>query len=162
MTEERKLTHLDEHGQARMVDVTEKPSTARRAVAEGHIRMSRECLALIESGDAPKGDVLQTARIAAIGGGKRTGELIPLCHVLPGASITVDLETDRDLPGVRIRAVATVSGQTGVEMEALMAVTLGLLTVYDMAKAVDRSMQIGGIRLLSKSGGRSGDWKAEP
>jgi cyclic pyranopterin monophosphate synthase len=161
MTGEPEFTHLDEEGRPRMVDVTGKADTARRAVAEGHIRMSVECLEAIETRSTAKGDVLQVARIAAITGGKRTGELIPLCHMLPGASLVVDLVADRDLPGVRIRTEASVAGPTGVEMEALTAAAIGLLTVYDMVKSIDRTMEIGGVRLLSKSGGRSSDWRAE-
>jgi cyclic pyranopterin monophosphate synthase len=156
-----KLTHIDEEGSPRMVDVTAKDDTKRIAVAEGHITMSDVAFAAIRSGSTPKGDVLQVARIAAITGGKRTSDLIPLCHALPGVSMIVDVQQDADLPGVRIRAEARVSGQTGVEMEAIMAVSIGLVTVYDMVKAVDRRMEIGGIGLLSKSGGKSGPWSAQ-
>ena len=159
--EDPRLTHVGEDGTARMVDVSDKPSSARTAEAEGWIRMSPASLELIERGDAPKGDVLGTARIAGIQAGKRTGELIPLCHILPGASLRVELEPDPTLPGVRARVVATISGQTGVEVEALTAVSVALLTVYDMVKAVDRGMEIGGIRLLRKEGGRSGSWRRE-
>ncbi len=155
------LTHLDPDGHARMVDVSEKGVTQRTAVAEGSIRMSSETLAAIEAGDVKKGDVLQAARFAAISAGKRTGELIPLCHVLPGASFTVDVVTNHDLPGVVVRAEVKVAGQTGVEMEALTAVTVGLLTVYDMAKSLDRGMVIQGVRLLLKDGGKSGRWSAD-
>lgn len=155
------LTHMDEHGRPRMVDVTGKDETRRTATAEGHIRMSPDAYDAIRSGTTPKGDVLQVARIAAITGGKRTSDLVPLCHALPGVSLTVDVEIDSELPGVRIRADAQVSGQTGVEMEAVMAVSVGLVTVYDMVKSVDRGMEIGGIRLLSKAGGQSGAWSAE-
>jgi cyclic pyranopterin monophosphate synthase len=144
-----------------MVNVTEKDHTERLALAEGQIRMSREAFDAIRSGTTPKGDVLQVAQIAAITGGKRTSDLIPLCHALPGVSLTVDVEPDPDLPGVRIQAEARVSGQTGVEMEAITAVSIGLVTVYDMVKAVDRGMVISGIRLLSKAGGKSGSWSAE-
>jgi cyclic pyranopterin phosphate synthase len=156
----RALTHVDAEGQARMVDVTAKPSTRRRAVAEGRIRMAPETARAIRAGDAPKGDVLGTARLAGIMAGKRTSELIPLCHPLPGTTITVDLTVDEALPGVRARAEAQVEGQTGVEMEALTAVSVALLTVYDMAKALDRGMVIEGVRLLLKEGGRSGKWEA--
>jgi len=159
--EKPKLTHVDDQGRPRMVDVTEKHETLRCAVAEGHIRMSPEALSAIRSGTSPKGDVLQVARIAAITGGKRTSDLIPLCHALPGVSLTVDVRADDELPGVRIRAEAKVSGQTGVEMEAITAVSLGLVTVYDMVKAVDRGMIIGGVKLVSKEGGKSGSWSAD-
>lgn len=150
------LTHLDHEGEARMVDVTEKDATTRVAVAEGTIRMAADTLAAIEAGDAPKGDVLGTARLAGIIAGKRTADLIPLCHVLPGASVSVRLSLDDSLPGVRVTAEARYRGRTGVEMEALTAVSVALLTVYDMAKALDRGMVLEGIRLLRKEGGRSG------
>ncbi len=155
------LTHLDAAGRAHMVDVTEKSVTNRTAVAEGRIRMAPETLAAIEAGNLKKGDVVQVARLAAISAGKRTGDLIPLCHMLPGASFTLDVVMDRDLPGVVLRAEVKVAGQTGVEMEALTAVSVGLLTVYDMAKSLDRGMQIEGIRLLLKDGGKSGRWSAD-
>jgi cyclic pyranopterin phosphate synthase len=155
------LTHLGPDGAARMVDVSTKLGTSREALAEGWIRMSPATLALIRAGDAPKGDVLGTARIAGIQAGKRTGELIPLCHILPATSVQVDLELDPELPGVRVRATARVAGQTGVELEALTAVSVSLLTIYDMVKAADRGMEMGGIRLLKKEGGRSGSWSAE-
>jgi len=155
------LTHLDPEGRANMVDVTGKDITSRRAVAEGHILMDAETLELIEAGRTPKGDPIKVAELAGIMGGKRTADLIPLCHALPGASVQVSLEIDADLPGVRARAEAKVSGQTGVEMEALTAVAVALLTVYDMAKAVDRGMRIEGIRLVSKEGGRSGAFRAD-
>ncbi len=161
MSDGPKLTHLDAEGAARMVDVTSKAPTQRTAVAEGFIRMSAEALEAIRVGGTSKGDTLQVARVAAIMAGKRTGELIPLCHILPGASVTVDVEPDDDLPGIRVTAEARIVGQTGVEMEALTAVSVGLLTVYDMVKSVDRRMVIEGIRLLSKEGGRSGTWRAE-
>ncbi len=153
------LTHLDESGRPRMVDVTDKAVTARSAIAEGRIRMSPETLAAIEENRTEKGDVLQVARLGGIMGGKRTGELIPLCHVLPATSIGVELVPDPDLPGIRATAAARVSGSTGVEMEALTAVTLALLTVYDMAKSLDRGMTIEGVRLVRKEGGRSGVWQ---
>ena len=152
------LTHLDAQGRARMVDVSRKDETQRRAVATGAIRMAPETLSAISRGAAQKGDVLQVARIAGIQAGKRCGDLIPLCHILPGASLRVDLEEDLDLPGVRVRAEATIQGQTGVEMEALTAASVALLTVYDMVKAMDRGMVLEGIRLMSKEGGRSGSW----
>lgn len=154
------LTHLDEEGRASMVDVSGKHVTSRRAVAEGRIVMAAETLDLIRSGQNPKGDPIQVAELAGVMAGKKTADLIPLCHALPGASVHVSLELDAELPGVRARAEATVSGQTGVEMEALTAVSVALLTVYDMAKAVDRGMRIEGIRLLEKEGGRSGRYAA--
>jgi len=152
------LTHLDADGRARMVDVSDKADTRRRAVASGRIRMARETLDRILAGDAPKGDVLGVARIAGIQAGKRAGDLIPLCHVIPGASLTVTLEPDAGLPGLVVRAEASCSGQTGVEMEALTAAALALLTVYDMAKALDRDMVVEAVRLDLKEGGRSGTW----
>jgi cyclic pyranopterin phosphate synthase len=152
------LTHVDETGNAHMVDVSAKDETRRRAVASGRIRMAAETLEKILAGDAPKGDVLGVARIAGIQAGKRTGDLIPLCHVLPGASVNVSLEPDRKLPGIVVRAEAVFSGQTGVEMEALTAASVALLTVYDMAKALDRGMVIEAVRLDRKEGGRSGVW----
>jgi len=154
------LTHLDAEGRASMVDVSNKDVTSRRAVAEGRIVMDRSTLALIAAGRTPKGDPIKVAEVAGIMAGKRTADLIPLCHALPGASVHLSLELDESLPGVRARAEATVSGQTGVEMEALTAVSVALLTVYDMAKAVDRGMRIEGIRLLQKEGGRSGTYTA--
>jgi cyclic pyranopterin phosphate synthase len=144
-----------------MVDVSAKNETRRRAIARGEIRMSAETLQAVLDGRAPKGDVLQVARIAGIQGGKRTGELIPLCHLLPGAALSVHVEPDPELPGIRVEAEATIAGQTGVEMEALTAVALALLTVYDMVKSMDRGMEIGRVRLLSKSGGRTGSWSSE-
>jgi cyclic pyranopterin phosphate synthase len=155
------LTHLDAEGRARMVDVSTKDVTSRRAVATGRIVMGAETLARILDGRTEKGDPIQVAELAGVMGGKRTADLIPLCHALPGASVRVRLEADRALPGLVATAEATISGQTGVEMEALTAVSIALLTVYDMAKAVDRGMRIEGIRLLRKEGGRSGSWTAE-
>lgn len=160
MTDEG-LTHFDEEGRPRMVDVTGKEVTTRTAVAEGRIVMEAATLARILSGRTPKGSPLQVAELAGIMGAKRTADLIPLCHQLPGASVEVTLEADEDLPGVVCRARARISGQTGVEMEALTAVGVALLTVYDMVKGVDRGMRIEGIRLLEKDGGRSGRWSAE-
>lgn len=142
-----------------MVDVSAKGVTTRTAVAEGHIVMMAATLERLKAGDLPKGEVLGTARLAGIMAAKRTGDLIPLCHVLPGVSVNIELTTDSELPGVRARAIASLSGQTGVELEALMAVSTALLTVYDMAKAVDRGMEIGGVRLVSKTGGQTGDWQ---
>jgi len=157
----KRLTHVDTEGRARMVDVTDKDVTARRAVAEGHIVMARETLRMIVEGKTPKGDVLQVAELAGVMAGKKTADLIPLCHALPGTTLKVSLEPDTKLPGVRARAEARVSDRTGVEMEALTAVSVALLTVYDMAKAVDRGMRIEGVRLLEKEGGRSGKFKAK-
>jgi len=155
------LTHLDAQGRPRMVDVTEKDVTDRRAVAEGHIVMSADTLRRILDRRTSKGDPVQVAELAGVMGAKKTSDLIPLCHALPGVSVRVTLEPDEALPGLRARAEARVADRTGVEMEALTAVAVALLTVYDMVKAVDRAMHIGGIRLLSKEGGRSGSWSAE-
>lgn len=154
------LTHFDEAGRPRMVDVSAKEVTDRSALAEGRIIMSPQTLERIVSGQTPKGNPLQVAELAGIMAGKRTGDLIPLCHQLPGASVEVTLEVDPELPGVVARALARVAGQTGVEMEALTSVTVALLTVYDMVKGVDRGMRLEGIRLLEKEGGRSGRWTA--
>ncbi|MDQ4135905.1 MAG: cyclic pyranopterin monophosphate synthase MoaC [Pseudomonadota bacterium] len=154
------LTHLDASGAANMVDVSEKSVTSRTAAAEGTVVMQPETIALIRQGDAKKGDVLGTARLAGIMASKRTHELIPLCHPLLLSKVRVDCEIDEALPGVRVTAEVKVSGQTGVEMEALTAVSVACLTVYDMVKAVDRGMRIEGIRLLMKSGGRSGTYQA--
>jgi len=161
MADAPRLTHLDDAGAAHMVDVGDKAVTTRTAIAEGAVKMKPETLALILAGQAKKGDVLGVARIAGIMAAKKTHELIPLCHPLLLTKVTVDLEPDASLPGIRVRALARVSGQTGVEMEALTAVSLACLTVYDMAKAVDRGMEIGSVRLLEKSGGKSGHWTAE-
>jgi cyclic pyranopterin phosphate synthase len=155
-----KLTHLDETGAAHMVDVGDKAATTRIAVAEGHVAMRAETLALIRDGQAKKGDVIATARIAGIMAAKRTHELIPLCHPLLLTKVAIEIEADADLPGLRVTATTRVTGQTGVEMEALTAVSVACLTIYDMAKAVDRGMRIGGIRLVEKRGGKSGDWRA--
>lgn len=155
------LTHFDDEGRPRMVDVSSKGVTARTARAEGHIVMAPETVARIRDGQTPKGNPLQVAQLAGIMAGKRTGDLIPLCHQLPGASISVELVLDGGLPGVVAHATAHISGQTGVEMEALTAVSVALLTVYDMVKAVDRGMCIGGVRLVHKEGGKSGSWSAE-
>jgi cyclic pyranopterin phosphate synthase len=154
------LTHIGASGEARMVDVSCKDETARVALAEGRVVMAAETLALILSGDAKKGDVLGAARIAGIMAAKRTHELIPLCHPLLLTRIGVDIAPDEALPGLRVRAEAKTKGQTGVEMEALTAVSIACLTIYDMAKAVDRGMRIEGVRLIEKSGGKSGDWRA--
>ncbi len=154
------LTHLDRTGAAHMVDVGAKDETERQAVAEGRVRMKAETLALILAGDAAKGDVIGTARLAGIMAAKKTADLIPLCHPLMLTKVTVDIEADKTLPGLRVRAMAKLKGRTGVEMEALTAVSVTCLTIYDMAKAVDRHMEIGEIRVMEKSGGKSGDWKA--
>jgi cyclic pyranopterin phosphate synthase len=155
-----KLTHLGTAGEARMVDVAGKAVTKRVAVAEGRVVMAAKTLALVLSGNAKKGDVLGAARIAGIMAGKRTHDLIPLCHPLPVSKIAVDIEPDRKLPGLIVRATAYVTGQTGVEMEALTAVAVACLTIYDMVKAVERGMRIEGIRLIEKSGGKSGRYRA--
>jgi cyclic pyranopterin monophosphate synthase len=155
------LSHLNERGEAHMVDVSGKDVTARTAIAEGYVRMKAETLALIREGMAAKGDVLATARIAGIMAAKRTSELIPLCHPLPVTKVTVDFEETATPPGLRIEALVKVTGQTGVEMEALTAVSVACLTVYDMLKAVDKAMSFEGIRLVEKTGGRSGTYRAE-
>lgn len=156
-----RLSHLDAQGAAHMVDVGEKAETARIAIAEGVVVMQPATLAIVRDGEAKKGDVLGTARLAGIMAAKRTHELIPLCHPLLISKVAVDLTIDEALPGVRVRAEVRMRGQTGVEMEALTAVSVACLTVYDMVKAVDRGMRIEGIRLLRKSGGKSGDYAAE-
>ncbi len=155
-----RLTHLTAQGEAHMVDVAGKAVTARMARAIGHVAMQPETLALTLSGDAKKGDVLGTARIAGIMAAKRTHELIPLCHLLAISKITVDISPDSSLPGLRVAAMVKVLGQTGVEMEALTAVSVACLTIYDMLKAADRFMQIGGIGMVEKTGGKSGTWIA--
>jgi cyclic pyranopterin phosphate synthase len=154
------LTHLDADGAARMVDVSAKPATLREATATGHITMSAEAAKAIREGAVKKGDVLAVARIAGIMAAKRTADLIPLCHPLPISGVTLDLAVE-DAAVIATATVRTTHG-TGVEMEAMTAVSVALLTIYDMAKALDRGMAIGGVRLLAKSGGRSGDWRAEP
>lgn len=154
------LTHFDAQGAAHMVDVSGKAETDRVAVAEGYIRTAPETLEIIKSGTAKKGDVIGIARLAGIMGAKRTSDLIPLCHPLPIAKVAVELTVDDTLPGLRVTATVGTAGRTGVEMEALTAVSTACLTVYDMAKAVQKDMEIGGIRLLSKTGGKSGTWKA--
>jgi cyclic pyranopterin phosphate synthase len=153
------LTHIDESGAARMVDVSAKADTARQATATGRIIMSREAAAAIRDGNVKKGDVLGAARIAGIMAAKKTSDLVPLCHPLPLTGVTLDLEADDT--GVTATATVHTTHKTGVEMEALTAVSIALLTVYDMAKTLDRGMTIGDIHLLAKSGGRSGDWTAE-
>jgi len=153
-----KLTHLDEHGQARMVDVGGKPQTARSATASGHIRMSPQALLAIREGSGPKGDVLAAARIAGIMAAKRTGELIPLCHPLALDAVTVDFAFEEE--AIAVTARASLTGKTGVEMEAMTATSIALLTIYDMAKAIDKGMVIESVRLLEKTGGKSGHWRA--
>jgi cyclic pyranopterin phosphate synthase len=156
-----KLSHIDKSGAARMVDVGAKAVSERVAVAEGAVTMKAATLDLIVLGNAKKGDVIATARIAGIMAAKRTHELIPLCHPIALSSVAVDIEPDTTLPGLRVRATAKVAAQTGVEMEALTAVSVACLTIYDMAKAADRGMEIAGIRLVEKRGGKSGVWKRE-
>lgn len=153
------LTHIDASGEANMVDVGDKAETVRIAVAEGFIRMAPATLDLIRKGDAKKGDVIGTARLAGIMAAKQTSSLIPLCHPLMLTKVAVEIREDPALPGLRVEAMAKLTGRTGVEMEALTAVSVACLTIYDMAKAADREMEIGGIRLVEKSGGRSGDYK---
>jgi cyclic pyranopterin phosphate synthase len=154
-----RLSHLNEKGEARMVDVSPKEVTSRTAIAEGFVSMAPKTLDLILAGKAPKGDVLATARIAGIMAAKRTAELIPLCHSLPLTEVTIDFEPSRDPAGLRVEASAKVDAKTGVEMEALTAVSIACLTVYDMVKAADRGMTFSGIRLIEKTGGRSGGFK---
>lgn len=153
------LSHIDESGRARMVDVSGKPETARTATAEGAVRMSRAAFEEVQAQSVAKGDVLAVAQVAGITAAKRTGELIPLCHPLGLEAIDVEVRTDPELPGVRVQATAKVVGRTGVEMEALTAVTVACLTVYDMVKAVDREMVIEDVRLIAKTGGTRGDWR---
>ena len=154
------LTHLDEHGAARMVDVGAKPESQRKAVAEGRIRMSDTALSALWDGTGPKGDALATARIAGITAAKRTGELIPLCHPLALDAVTVEFKRESD--AIRVTATTSCTGRTGVEMEAMAAASVALLTLYDMGKAVDRAMVIEGVRLIEKTGGKSGHWRADP
>lgn len=156
------LTHFDDQGRAVMVDVSDKPVTARMARADAFVRMLPETLEHILAGTARKGDVLGVARLAGIMAAKRTADLIPLCHPLPITKVTVDLTPDPTLPGVRIVAEVRTTGQTGVEMEALTAASVAALTVYDMLKAVDRGMEIGGVRVLHKEGGKSGTYQRGP
>lgn len=153
------LTHLDRQGQAQMVDVTEKAVTARSAIAVGQVRMSPQTLEAIESGNAPKGDVIGTARIAGIMAAKQTANLIPLCHPLPLRKVEVQITPDPDLPGYRIQAEVKIKAETGVEMEALTAVSVAALTLYDMAKALEKSMVIENIHLVLKTGGKSGEYR---
>jgi cyclic pyranopterin monophosphate synthase len=155
------LSHVDAEGRARMVDVGAKSESARTARAQGSIKMSAEALAAIQENAVPKGDVIAAARIAGIMAAKRTAELIPLCHPLQLTDAGIDIDVDHALPGLLVTAWASTRGRTGVEMEALTAATVALLTVYDMAKAIDREMEISGVRLIEKRGGKSGDWKRE-
>lgn len=155
-----KLSHLDATGAANMVDVGDKTETVRLATAEGFVSMLPETLALIRAGNAAKGDVIGTARIAGIMAAKKTHELIPLCHPLLLSKISIDIEADETLPGLHVTATVKLTGKTGVEMEALTAVSVACLTIYDMAKAVDKGMNIQNIRLLQKTGGKSGNWSA--
>jgi cyclic pyranopterin phosphate synthase len=155
------LTHIDVKGEARMVDVSAKPQTERIAVAEGKVVMRRETLDLVLAGNALKGDVLGAARLAGIMAAKRTHNLIPLCHPLPITKVEVDINPEHSVPGFLVEATVKVTGQTGVEMEALTAVSIACLTIYDMVKAVERGMRIEGIRLVEKSGGRSGHYQAK-
>jgi cyclic pyranopterin phosphate synthase len=157
----RTLTHLGAEGEARMVDVSDKNATSRVAVAEGRVRMGQSTLQAILKGDAKKGDVIGAARIAGIMAAKKTADLIPLCHPLQLSKIAVDIAPDAALPGLKVRAEARCVGPTGVEMEALTAVAVACLTVYDMAKAIDRGMSVEGLRLIEKRGGKSGDWRAQ-
>ncbi|RAP42678.1 molybdenum cofactor biosynthesis protein C [Rhodovulum viride] len=154
------LTHFDAEGRAHMVDVSDKSETARLAVATGWVRMAPETLALVRAGSAKKGDVIGVARLAGIMGAKKTSDLIPLCHPLPITRVAVDLTPDESLPGLRIEATVKTTGRTGVEMEALTAVSTAALTVYDMLKAAEKGMEIGGIRLKLKEGGKSGRYEA--
>jgi cyclic pyranopterin monophosphate synthase len=156
-----KLSHTDEQGRVKMVDVGAKAETARTAIAAGEIRMSKATLEAIRGGTAAKGEVLATARIAGINAAKRTSDLIPLCHNIPLSNVTVELELDDSLPGVRATSTASATARTGVEMEALVCVTVALLTIYDMTKAMGKEMVISDVRLLEKSGGKSGNWARE-
>jgi cyclic pyranopterin phosphate synthase len=157
----RRLSHLGRRGEARMVDVSQKAPTERTAIAEGRVVMSKSTLKLVLDGDAKKGDVLGAARIAGIMAAKKTHDLIPLCHPLPISKVEVDIAPDKKLPGLIVHATVKVTGKTGVEMEALTAVSVACLTIYDMVKAVERDMRIEGVRLIEKRGGKSGTFKAE-
>ncbi|TCU09946.1 cyclic pyranopterin monophosphate synthase MoaC [Rhizobium sullae] len=157
--EKPSLTHIAASGEAHMVDVGNKADTVRIATAEGHVKMAVATLRLIRDGNAKKGDVIGTARLAGIMAAKQTSSLIPLCHPLMLTKVSVEIDEDAALPGLRVTATAKLTGKTGVEMEALTAVSVACLTIYDMAKAADKAMEIGGIRLLEKSGGKSGDFR---
>lgn len=161
MSGEAKLTHIDAKGEAHMVDVGDKAETVRVAVAEGFVKMKPETLALILEGNAKKGDVIGTARLAGIMAAKQTSNLIPLCHPLMLTKVSVDITEEPSLPGLRVEAMAKLTGRTGVEMEALTAASVACLTIYDMAKAADKAMEIINIRLTQKSGGKSGDFRRE-
>ena len=161
MSEATKLTHIDASGEAHMVDVGDKAETVRVAVAEGFVKMKPETLTLIRDGNAKKGDVIGTARLAGIMAAKQTANLIPLCHPLMLTKVSVEITEDATLPGLRVEAIVKLSGKTGVEMEALTAVSIACLTIYDMAKAADKAMEIVNIRLLEKSGGKSGDFRRQ-
>ncbi|MFK3693176.1 cyclic pyranopterin monophosphate synthase MoaC [Agrobacterium tumefaciens] len=161
MSEANRLTHIDASGEAHMVDVGDKAETVRVAVAEGFVKMKPETLALIRDGNAKKGDVIGTARLAGIMAAKHTANLIPLCHPLMLTKVAVDITEDAALPGLRVEAMVKLSGKTGVEMEALTAVSIACLTIYDMAKAADKGMEIVNIRLLEKSGGKSGSFRRQ-
>lgn len=160
MSDGDKLSHIDAEGRARMVDVSAKPDTARRAVAQGQLSCAPDTLRLVREGKAPKGAVISTAELAGVMGGKQTSALIPLCHPLPLTKLTVNISVDNALPGFAITAEARTNGPTGVEMEALTAVSVAALTLFDMLKAVDKGMEIGAIRVVEKSGGQNGDWTA--
>jgi cyclic pyranopterin phosphate synthase len=157
-TERRRLTHVDRAGRPRMVDVSAKPETARRAVAEALVVCSQDTLSLVIDGGGPKGDVLTVAELAGVMGGKRTSDLIPLCHPLALTDLVVSVTPDRAAPGLRVRAEAATTGRTGVEMEALVAASVAALTVYDMVKGVEKGVEVRHLRLVSKTGGKSGDW----
>jgi cyclic pyranopterin phosphate synthase len=156
-----RLSHIDQRGQARMVDVSAKGATERQAIAEGRVIMTKATLDQVLEGNALKGDVLGAARLAGIMAAKRTHGLIPLCHPLPISKVTIDIDPEHAFPGFLVRATVKVTGQTGVEMEALTAVSIACLTIYDMVKAIEKGMRIEGVRLLEKTGGKSGTWKAE-
>ena len=158
--ESKPLTHIGAGGEARMVDISEKMATERIAIAEGHVRMGASTLASILAGDAKKGDVIGVARIAGILAAKKTADLIPLCHALSLTKVSIDIAADEALPGLSVRAEARCVGPTGVEMEAMTAVSVACLTIYDMAKAIDRGMSIEAVRLVEKRGGKSGEWQA--
>ena len=160
--ERRRLTHVDRTGRPRMVDVSDKPATARRAIAEAFVALGPETLSMVIDGGSAKGDVLGVAELAGVMGGKRTAELIPLCHPIALTDLVVTVTPDRAAGGLRIRAEAATVGSTGVEMEALTAASVAALTIYDMVKGVERGVEIGGLRLVAKSGGRSGDWRRAP
>jgi cyclic pyranopterin phosphate synthase len=160
--DKRRLTHVDRGGRPRMVDVSDKPPTARRAVAEAEVTVEQDTISLVVDGGGPKGDVLTVAEIAGVMGGKRTAELIPLCHPIPLTDLVVEVRPDRAAGALRIRATAATVAATGVEMEALTAASIAALTVYDMVKGVDRSAEIRHVRLVEKTGGKSGEWRREP